>query len=104
MLMTTIEYLPNKEIKEHYGMVSGMSLQITKSSQKIMTSIKTFLGGDLDDDTELLAEKREDALEEMEKDAQAFGANAILNVKFSTASISSNTTEVYVYGTAVKVV
>ncbi|MEJ2527926.1 MAG: YbjQ family protein, partial [Sulfurovaceae bacterium] len=60
-------------------------------------------GGELKGYTELLSEARDEAIDRMINQAQSMGANAILNVRFSTSSITAGASELYVYGTAVKV-
>ena len=68
-----------------------------------MASFKNFFGGELKGYTELLAESREQAMERMSQQAKTAGANAILNVRFSTSSIAKGAAEIFVYGTAVTV-
>ena len=66
-----------------------------------MAGIKNIFGGELKAYTELLQESREEAIERMKEQAQATGANAILNIRFSTSSITQGASEIYTYGTAV---
>jgi uncharacterized protein YbjQ (UPF0145 family) len=68
-----------------------------------MAGIKNVFGGELKGYTELLSEARDEAIDRMINQAQSMGANAILNVRFSTYSITAGASELYVYGTAVKV-
>ena len=69
----------------------------------IFASFKNFVGGELSSYTELLEESREEAVNRMTQMAKDLGANAILNVRFSTSSVAAGAAEIYVYGTAVKV-
>ncbi|MEJ2489056.1 MAG: YbjQ family protein [Sulfurovaceae bacterium] len=69
----------------------------------MMAGIKNVFGGELKGYTELLSEARDEAIDRMINQAQSMGANAILNVRFSTSSITAGASELYVYGTAVKV-
>ena len=62
---------------------------------------QNFIGGELKGYTELLSESRDEAIERMVQQAEAAGANAILNVRFSTSSVAQGAAEIYVYGTAV---
>ena len=103
MIITNIEYIPQKEIVEHFGVVSGSTVRAKHAGRDIAASIKNVFGGELKGYTELLKESREEALSRMQAQAQALGANAILNVRFSTSSVASGAAELYVYGTAVKV-
>ena len=66
-----------------------------------MAGIKNIFGGELTAYTELLHESRDEAIERMKQQAQATGANAILNVRFSTSSITQGASEIFTYGTAV---
>ncbi len=103
MIITNIEYIPNKEIVEHFGVVSGSTVRAKHVGRDIAASLKNIFGGELKGYTELLSESRDEAIERMKAQAESLGANAILNVRFSTSSVASGAAELYVYGTAVKV-
>lgn len=103
MIITNIDYIPNKEISEHLGIVSGSTVRAKHFGKDILSSIKNIFGGELGAYTELLSESREEAIKRMEEQAISLGADAIINVRFSTSSISSGAAELYVYGTAVKI-
>ena len=103
MLITNIEYIPNKEIVEHFGVVSGSTVRAKHFGRDLMAGLKNIVGGELEGYTELLQESRDEAIARMRKQAYSLGANAILNVRFSTSSVSAGASELYVYGTAVKV-
>ena len=68
-----------------------------------MSSFKNILGGELTAYTELLQDSREEAVSRMQAQAEAIGANAILNIRFSTSSIAAGAAEIYVYGSAVEI-
>ena len=102
MTITTIEYLPGREITEHYGVVSGSSVRAKHVGRDIAASFKNIFGGELKGYTELLSESRDEATERMIAQARSLGANAILNVRFSTSSVAAGAAELYVYGTAVR--
>jgi len=102
MIITNIEYIPGREISQHYGVVSGSTVRAKHAGRDIMAGIKNIFGGELKGYTELLAESREEAIHRMKAQADSLGANAILNVRFSTSSVASGAAELYVYGTAVK--
>ncbi|NKQ40695.1 MAG: YbjQ family protein [Sulfurovum sp.] len=103
MLITNIEYLPNKEILEHFGVVSGSSVRAKHVGRDIAASLKNIFGGELKGYTELLTDSRDEAMHRMTSQAESMGANAILNVRFSTSSVAAGAAELYVYGTAVRV-
>lgn len=101
MIITNVEMIPGKRIKEHFGLVNGSSVRAKHVGRDIMASFKNVFGGELQGYTELLQESRDEAIERMTKQAEAIGANAILNVRFSTSSVAQGAAEIYVYGTAV---
>ena len=103
MYITNIETIPGKEIIEHYGVVSGSTVRAKHVGRDIMALLKNIFGGELKGYTELLSEAREEAIARMKEQADAFGANAIVNVRFSTSSVTAGAAELYVYGTAVTV-
>ena len=101
MQITNLENVPGKAINEHLGLVQGSSVRAKHVGRDIMASVKNLFGGELKGYTELLSESREEAMERMVQQAEALGANAVLNVRFSTSSVTQGAAEIYVYGTAV---
>ncbi len=104
MIITNIETIPNREIVDHFGVVSGSTVRAKHVGRDMMAGIKNIFGGELEGYTELLNESREEAMDRMIRQAKSLGANAILNVRFSTSSVAAGAAELYVYGTAVKIV
>ncbi|MEN8146538.1 MAG: YbjQ family protein [Campylobacterota bacterium] len=103
MNITNIETIPGKTITEHHGVVSGSTVRAKHVGRDIMAGFKNVFGGELKGYTELLAESREEAMQRMTEQAKSLGANAIVNVRFSTSSVAAGAAELYVYGTAVSV-
>lgn len=103
MLMTNIEAIPGKTILSCHGVVSGSTVRAKHFGRDFMAGLKNMVGGELRGYTELLEESREQAIERMKSQAQQMGANAIVNVRFSTSSVAAGAAEIYVYGTAVTV-
>ena len=101
MLVSNLEFMTGKKVLKHLGLVQGSSVRAKHAGRDIMSGIKNMFGGELTASTELLHESREEATERMIQQAQAVGANAVLNVRFSTSSITAGAAEIYVYGTAV---
>ncbi len=101
MNITNLETMPGKKIVKHLGLVQGSSVRAKHVGRDLLSSIKNLFGGELTSYTELLHESREEAMERMIKQAESVSANAILNVRFSTSSITQGAAEIYVYGTAV---
>ena len=103
ILLTTIDYIPGREIIEHYGLVAGNTIRAKHVGTDILAGIKNIFDGELAGYTELMQESREEATERMIQEARRKGANAIINIRFSTSSIAQGAAEIYVYGTAVRI-
>lgn len=102
MILTTLESVPGKSITQHLGLVQGSTVRAKHAGRDIMAGLKNIFGGELKGYTELLHESREEAINRMMEQAQSIGANAILNIRFSTSSITQGASELFTYGTAVK--
>lgn len=103
MIVTNIESVPGKSIIEHFGLVSGSTIRAKHIGRDIMAGLKNIVGGELKGYTQLLQESRRQAVERMIEQAHQLGANAIVNVRFSTSSVAQGAAELYAYGTAVSV-
>ena len=103
MLLSTTETVPGKTIREFFGVVSGSTVRAKHIGKDIMAGLKNIVGGELKGYTELLQEARQEALERMIQQADSVGANAVVNVRFSTSNITQGAAELFAYGTAVKV-
>ncbi len=101
MLLTNIEIIPGKRITQHLGLVQGSSVRAKHVGRDIMAGLKNIFGGELKGYTELLQESRDEATERMVEQAKAVGANAVLNIRYSTSSIAVGAAEIFAYGTAV---
>jgi uncharacterized protein YbjQ (UPF0145 family) len=103
MIITNIETVPGKTIVEHFGLVSGSTIRAKHVGRDIMAGLKNLVGGELKGYTQLLHESRQQALERMIEQARQLGANAVVNVRFSTSSVAQGAAELYAYGTAVHI-
>lgn len=103
VILTNLETVPGRRIVEHYGLVAGSTVRAKHVGRDIAASLKNLVGGELRGYTELLQESRTEATARMVVQAKALGANAVLNVRFSTSSVAQGAAELYAYGTAVKV-
>ncbi|CAM3013254.1 YbjQ family protein [Rariglobus hedericola] len=103
IILTNLETVPGRSIIEHYGLVSGSTVRAKHVGRDIAASLKNFVGGELKGYTELLTESRNEAISRMETQAIALGANAVVNIRFSTSSVAQGAAELYAYGTAVRV-
>ena len=101
--LTNLESVPGKQITRHLGLVQGSTVRSKHAGRDLMASLKNFVGGELTGYTELLNESRNEAIDRMMEQARAVGANAVVNVRFSTSNIASGAAEVMAYGTAVVV-
>jgi uncharacterized protein YbjQ (UPF0145 family) len=101
MQISNLENIPGKKVSRHIGVVSGNTIRTKHIGRDIMAGLKNIVGGELRGYTELLMESREEATHRMIDEAEKLGANAILNIRFSTSSVMQGAAELYVYGTAV---
>ena len=103
MILSNTEEIPGRTIREFYGVVTGSTVRAKHVGRDIMASLKNLVGGELKGYTELLGEARQEAIDRMSEQAQSIGANAVVNVRFSTSSVAQGAAELFAYGTAVRV-
>ncbi len=103
VIITNIETVPGRTIVEHFGLVSGSTIRAKHVGRDIMASLKNLIGGELKGYTQLMQESRKQATDRMVAQARQMGANAVVNIRFSTSSVAQGAAELYAYGTAVRV-
>ena len=103
MILSNTENVPGKTILEFYGVVTGSTVRAKHIGRDIMAGFKNIVGGELKGYTELLNEARQEAIQRMVAQAYSMGANAVVNVRFTTSSVAQGAAELFAYGTAVKV-
>ena len=103
MILSNTETVPGKQITRFFGVVSGSTVRAKHIGKDIMAGLRNIVGGELKAYTELIAEAREDAVGRMVREAESLGANAVVNVRFSTSSVAQGAAELFAYGTAVTV-
>ncbi len=103
MILSNTETVPGKQITNFFGVVSGSTVRAKHIGRDIMASFKNIVGGELKGYTELITEAREDAIARMVQEAESLGANAVVNIRFSTSSVAQGAAELFAYGTAVTV-
>ena len=103
MILSNTEEIPGRTVREFYGVVTGSTVRAKHIGRDFMASLKNLVGGELKGYTELLQEARQEALERMSEQARSIGANAVVNVRFSTSSVAQGAAELFAYGTAVRV-
>ena len=101
MILSNIEYVPGREI-EVLGLVKGTIVQSKNFGKDFMAGMKTLVGGEIKGYTEMLIEARQIATKRMVDEAEALGADAVINVRFGSASVMQGAAEVIAYGTAVR--
>jgi len=102
MITTTTDFIPGKEISEILGISRGSTVRARNVGRDIFAGLKNIVGGEISEYTRLQAESREEAYKRMMDDARKLGADAVINVRFTTAMIMQGTAEILAYGTAVK--
>ncbi len=103
MYLSNTETIPGRQTVEFYSIVSGSTVRAKHVGRDIMAGLKNLVGGELKGYTELLQESRREAVQRMCQQAESLGANAIVNVRYSTSSVAQGAAELFAYGTAVKV-
>ncbi len=103
MILTTTETIPGKNL-EILGLVKGSTVHSKNIGRDIGASFKTLVGGELTGYTEMMNEARAHATKRMVDDATALGADAVITLRYSSASVMAGAAEVMAYGTAVKFV
>jgi uncharacterized protein YbjQ (UPF0145 family) len=101
ILVSNLELVPGRRIKSHLGMVQGSTVRAKHAGKDILAGLKNIVGGELKAYTELMQEARDEAVQRMLAQAASVGANAVLNIRFATTSITAGAAEILAYGTAV---
>ena len=101
MLLLNIDHVPGREI-EALSIVKGTIVQSKNFGKDFMASMKTLVGGEIVGYTEMLIEARQIATKRMVDEANALGADAVINIRYGSSSVMQGAAEVIAYGTAVK--
>ena len=102
MIITNTETVHGREISESFGLVRGSTVRARNFGRDFFAGIKNIIGGEISEYTKLLADSREQALKRMTDDAERLGADAIINVRFTTSAVMQGSSEILAYGTAVR--
>lgn len=103
MIITTTDEIPGKRILETIGLVRGNTIRARNIGRDIVAVLRNMVGGEITDYTKMLAEAREQALDRMQEEAVALGANAIVGARFASAQVMQGAAELLAYGTAVRI-
>lgn len=101
MIVTTTETISGKKVVKTLGLVKGNTIRARHLGRDIVAGFRNIIGGEIIEYTKMLAESREQALDRMQEEAKKLGANAIVGMRFITASIMGGAAELLAYGTAV---
>ena len=102
MKLSNTETIANQTITEALGIARGSTVRSRNIGRDIFASLKNIVGGEIEEYTKLQADAREQALQRMITDAQKLGADAVVNVRFTTSVVAQGASEMLAYGTAVK--
>lgn len=102
MIISNIDNIPGREIAETLGIARGNTVRARNIGRDFIAGLKNVVGGEISEYTKLIAYAREEALQRMIHDGLTLGADAILNVRFTTSMVMQGSAEILAYGTAVK--
>jgi uncharacterized protein YbjQ (UPF0145 family) len=102
IIITSGDQIPNKEIKEILGLVQGSTVRARNVGRDIGAGLRSLVGGEVKTYTEMTKDAREEAYNRMVNEAIDLGADAVINVRFTTSMIMTGASEMLAYGTAVK--
>ena len=100
--ITSADHIPGQTITDHLDVVYGNTVRAKHIGRDVMAGLKTIVGGEIRGYTEMLREARDQALERMKEDAIDLGADAVINVRFTTSMVGQGMAEMLAYGTAVR--
>jgi len=102
MIISSTETIPQREVVEILGIARGSTVRARNIGRDLFAGLKNIVGGEISEYTKLQAQAREQAIQRMIKDAEYLGADAIVNVRLTTAMVMQGAAEILAYGTAVK--
>ena len=102
MITTTTDYVPGYEIVEVLDIARGSTVRARNVGRDLFAGIKNLVGGEIGEYTRLMADAREHAIDRMIADAEELDADAVINVRFTTAAVMAGASEILAYGTAVR--
>lgn len=103
MITVNTETISGYRITESLGLVRGSTIRAKHIGKDIMAGLRSIVGGEIKEYTEMFVESRNESTKRMTADAERLGADAIVNVRFMTSQVMSGAAELLAYGTAVKI-
>jgi uncharacterized protein YbjQ (UPF0145 family) len=101
MIVTTSHEVAGRRIVRTLGLVRGNTIRARHVGRDITAFLRNVVGGEISEYTKLFAESREQAIDRMVEEAEGLGANAVINVRFTTSMVMTGAAELMAYGTAV---
>jgi uncharacterized protein YbjQ (UPF0145 family) len=101
LLVVPSSQIAGREIKQHLGLVRGNTIRARHLGKDILAVFRNIVGGEIHEYTKLMAESREQAIDRMIDEAKTLGADAIIDVRFTTSMVAQSAAEILVFGTAV---
>jgi len=101
MIVVTTDSIPGKRVVKTLGLVKGNTIRARHVGKDILAGLKALVGGEIAEYTKMVAESREQCVDRLVEEAEALGANAIVGIRFTTASMMQGAAELLAYGTAV---
>ena len=103
MIVDNTETVPGHRVVEALGVVRGSTIRAKHIGKDIMASLRNIVGGEVKEYTEMLTETRNESVHRMKREAAALGADAVVNLRFTTSQVMAGAAELLAYGTAVKI-
>ncbi len=102
MIITTTDEIAGRDVEEVFGLVRGATIRSRHIGRDVVAALRNVTGGEIIEYTKMLAEAREEAIDRLEAEARALGANAVVGVRFQTSTVMRGAAELLCYGTAVR--
>lgn len=103
MIVVNTETVPGHQVVEALGVVRGSTIRAKHIGRDIMAGLRNIVGGEVKEYTEMLTETRNESVHRMKQEARALGADAVVNLRFTTSQVMSGAAELLAYGTAVRI-
>ncbi len=101
MIVVTTDSIPGRRVVKTLGLVKGNTIRARHVGKDILAGLKGLVGGEISEYTKMVAESREQCIDRVTEEAEALGANAVVGLRFTTASMMQGAAELLAYGTAV---
>jgi uncharacterized protein YbjQ (UPF0145 family) len=102
MIVVTSDFVPGHSVTEALGVVRGSTIRSKHIGKDLMAGLRTLVGGEIKEYTEMLVETRAESMNRMVSQAEELGADAVISMRFMTSQVMSGAAELLAYGTAVR--